>query len=141
MKTQQTWERDYRTKAFTKSDSRKHKKERSLSPEHEEVDEWITNTIQTLTEESEELQSDLDRLRNSGRNKRGDEITQKQLHLEQHQFHISKLQEVQQAFYKDRVSVSDVQELMDPIQEYLSSTVCSLLLSEIFSRSLSLSLH
>ena len=124
MKTHQQWEKDYKNKVTVKDDS-DYDDQLEISPEHEKADNWLTETIGHLTEEADEFEYQLERLHNSGKgNKKADEIKQKKEQLEHHRFHISQLQQVQQALDNRLINPTDLQEMMDSVDMYCQSSVC-----------------
>jgi len=118
------FERDLKTKAFSSCALAKADELELAEAEKMKYQEWLTSTIQTLNEQLEEFEADLEILGNkkslsSDERSRSAQLKDSQ---EKHQWHIKKLEQILRALDNDALDVTDLAIVRESVEVYIESS-------------------
>jgi len=117
------FERDLKTKAFSTCALARGDELALEEEEKIKYQEWLTGTIQSLNDQLDEFEADLEMMANKKSLSSDDKARQAQLSTlsEQHRWHIKKLEQVLRGVDNDAIEISDVTLVRDSIDFYVEN--------------------
>uniref|UniRef100_A0A3Q3IPJ0 CCR4-NOT transcription complex subunit 3 n=1 Tax=Monopterus albus TaxID=43700 RepID=A0A3Q3IPJ0_MONAL len=121
------WERETKTKAYSKEGLGLAQKVDPAQREKEEVGTWLTNTIDTLNMQVDQFESEVEMLSVQTRKKKGDKEKQDRIEelkkfIEKHRYHIRMLETILRMLDNDSIQVEAIRKIKDDVEYYLDSS-------------------
>nr|XP_020471098.1 CCR4-NOT transcription complex subunit 3-like [Monopterus albus] len=127
IETVSIWERETKTKAYSKEGLGLAQKVDPAQREKEEVGTWLTNTIDTLNMQVDQFESEVEMLSVQTRKKKGDKEKQDRIEelkkfIEKHRYHIRMLETILRMLDNDSIQVEAIRKIKDDVEYYLDSS-------------------
>lgn len=125
METFKAVEKELKFKPFSKEGLNRERVD-PATQEREEMEEWITDVVSSLSRKCEILEAQQESLQHAPRKgRKGQQNVEKSAeiehHIERNQWHISKLELIQRKLANEELSVKQVAEVRDDITYYLDN--------------------
>ena len=92
----------------------------------QEVREWLNSTVETLSSQVEEMEAEVEDI-NGGKNKKKSKATPRlsllEDGIERHQLHIGRLEQILRLVDNDVVSIEEVEDIRDLIDDYIERSM------------------
>uniref|UniRef100_A0A671RI44 CCR4-NOT transcription complex subunit 3 n=1 Tax=Sinocyclocheilus anshuiensis TaxID=1608454 RepID=A0A671RI44_9TELE len=120
-------ERETKTKAYSKEGLGLAQKVDPAQKEKEEMEQWLTNTIDTLNMQVDQFESEVESLSVQTRKKKGDKEKQDRIEelkrlIERHRYHIRMLETILRMLDNDSIQVEAIHKIKDDVEYYIDSS-------------------
>uniref|UniRef100_A0A8C2DDB7 CCR4-NOT transcription complex subunit 3 n=1 Tax=Cyprinus carpio TaxID=7962 RepID=A0A8C2DDB7_CYPCA len=120
-------ERETKTKAYSKEGLGLALKVDPAQKEKEEMEQWLTNTIDTLNMQVDQFESEVESLSVQTRKKKGDKEKQDRIEelkrlIERHRYHILMLETILRMLDNDSIQVDAIHKIKDDVEYYIDSS-------------------
>uniref|UniRef100_A0A673LXL3 CCR4-NOT transcription complex subunit 3 n=1 Tax=Sinocyclocheilus rhinocerous TaxID=307959 RepID=A0A673LXL3_9TELE len=120
-------ERETKTKAYSKEGLGLAQKVDPVQKEKEEMEQWLTNTIDTLNMQVDQFESEVESLSVQTRKKKGDKEKQDRIEelkrlIERHRYHIRMLETILRMLDNDSIQVDAIHKIKDDVEYYIDSS-------------------
>ncbi|XP_026139666.1 CCR4-NOT transcription complex subunit 3-like isoform X1 [Carassius auratus] len=120
-------ERETKTKAYSKEGLGLAQKVDPAQKEKEEMEQWLTNTIDTLNMQVDQFESEVESLSVQTRKKKGDKEKQDRIEelkrlIERHRYHIRMLETILRMLDNDSIQVDAIHKIKDDVEYYIDSS-------------------
>uniref|UniRef100_A0A671K625 CCR4-NOT transcription complex subunit 3 n=1 Tax=Sinocyclocheilus anshuiensis TaxID=1608454 RepID=A0A671K625_9TELE len=120
-------ERETKTKAYSKEGLGLAQKVDPAQKEKEEMEQWLTNTIDTLNMQVDQFESEVESLSVQTRKKKGDKEKQDRIEelkrlIERHRHHIRMLETILRMLDNDSIQVDAIHKIKDDVEYYIDSS-------------------
>uniref|UniRef100_A0A672LFS1 CCR4-NOT transcription complex subunit 3 n=1 Tax=Sinocyclocheilus grahami TaxID=75366 RepID=A0A672LFS1_SINGR len=120
-------ERETKTKAYSKEGLGLAQKVDPAQREKEEMEQWLTNTIDTLNMQVDQFESEVESLSVQTRKKKGDKEKQDRIEelkrlIERHRHHIRMLETILRMLDNDSIQVDAIHKIKDDVEYYIDSS-------------------
>ncbi|XP_059424085.1 CCR4-NOT transcription complex subunit 3-like isoform X2 [Carassius carassius] len=120
-------ERETKTKAYSKEGLGLAQKVDPAQKEKEEMEQWLTNTIDTLNMQVDQFESEVESLSVQTRKKKGDKEKQDRIEelkrlIERHRYHIRMLETILRMLDNDSIQVDAINKIKDDVEYYIDSS-------------------